>query len=114
LVGLPLPDDSRDAVCYQCHTFGARTPLFAALDWPEPAWPETRRAALPGGPPTVPHRLQLRENCLACHMGAGAVEEIRTTHPERANCRQCHVPAPVDTEVFVRAAAPLTRAGGGP
>jgi nitrate reductase (cytochrome), electron transfer subunit len=115
LVGLPLPDDSRDAVCYQCHILDARRPLFAALDWPEPAWPETRRAALPGGPPPIPHRLQLRENCLACHMGAGAVEEIRTTHPERANCRQCHVLAPEDTDAFVRSAAtPVARTGAGP
>ncbi len=114
LVGLPLPDGSRDAVCYQCHVLDARAPLFAALDWPEPAWPETRRAALPGGPPSIPHRLQLRENCLACHMGASAVEEIRTTHPERANCLQCHVPGSVDHDVFVRTTvAPGTRGGGG-
>jgi nitrate reductase (cytochrome), electron transfer subunit len=114
LVGLPLPDDSRDAVCYQCHTLDARTPLFAALDWPTPSWPETQRAALPGGPPPIPHQLQLRENCLACHMGAGAMEEIRTTHPERANCRQCHMTSAPETDVFVRAAAgDRTGTGGG-
>ncbi len=46
-----------------------------------------------GSPLWIPHDLQLRGNCLACHGGPAAVAEIRTAHPERANCRQCHVPA---------------------
>jgi nitrate reductase cytochrome c-type subunit len=45
-----------------------------------------------GAPPTIPHPLQLRENCLACHAGPASRPEIRTSHPERARCRQCHVP----------------------
>lgn len=102
LVGLPLPDDTRGSVCFQCHILDAERPLFATLDWPTPAWPATGQPALPGGPPPIPHPLQLRENCLACHMGAGAVEEIRTTHPERANCRQCHVTSAAQPDVFVR------------
>jgi nitrate reductase (cytochrome), electron transfer subunit len=113
LVGLPLPDGRPDAVCYQCHILDAERPLFDDLDWPEPTWPQAGRAALLGAPPAVPHSFQLRENCLACHMGAGAVEEIRTTHPERANCRQCHVPAASDTDVFVRSSAAITAAPTG-
>ena len=46
----------------------------------------------PASPPTIPHTLQLRENCLACHGGAASRVEIRTSHPERPRCRQCHVP----------------------
>lgn len=53
--------------------------------------------ALLGSPPTIPHQLQLRENCLACHAGPSAPAEIRVSHPERVNCRQCHVPT--DTKV---------------
>jgi cytochrome c-type protein NapB len=45
---------------------------------------------LPGGPPPIPHGLQMRENCLACHAGPAAVAEIRTPHPTLVNCRQCH------------------------
>jgi len=45
----------------------------------------------PISPPTIPHRVLMRENCVACHSGPAAREEIRTTHPERTRCRQCHV-----------------------
>jgi hypothetical protein len=40
----------------------------------------------------------MRENCAACHTGPAAREEIRTTHPERIRCRQCHVPVGSRTE----------------
>lgn len=43
-------------------------------------------------PPTIPHKTFMRENCTACYSGAAAREEIRTPHPERSRCRQCHVP----------------------
>ena len=42
-------------------------------------------------PPVIPHMVFMRENCAACHTGAAARKEIRTSHPERTNCRQCHV-----------------------
>ncbi len=42
-------------------------------------------------PPVIPHPTLMRENCVACHTGPAAREAIRTSHPERANCRQCHV-----------------------
>ena len=48
--------------------------------------------ATPGAPPRIPHRVLMRENCLACHDGPGAREAVRTDHPERSRCRQCHVP----------------------
>lgn len=102
VVGIALPDRDPDAVCRQCHVPGAAQATFVALDWRPAPWPATGRGALPGSPPPIPHDLQLRGNCLACHMGPGAVEEIRTTHPEQASCRQCHVPAPPDEGVFTR------------
>ena len=30
--------------------------------------------------------------CLSCHGDEGLTEALRTTHPERINCEQCHVP----------------------
>jgi nitrate reductase (cytochrome), electron transfer subunit len=106
VVGISLPDGSPDALCAQCHAGAERLPpAFAGLDWRPASWPEIGASDLPGGPPVVPHDFQLRGNCLACHAGPGATEEIRTTHPERANCRQCHLPAATD-EVFVRRAPP--------
>jgi cytochrome c-type protein NapB len=43
-------------------------------------------------PPVIPHALQMRENCQACHTGPAAREEIRCDHPERIRCTQCHLP----------------------
>jgi cytochrome c-type protein NapB len=79
--------------CRQCHVPVATNAMFVASRFAgvrQGPWKGAR--ATPGAPPTIPHALQLRENCLTCHAGPGARAEIRTTHPERARCRQCHVP----------------------
>lgn len=82
--------------CTQCHveqlqmdlgsfTFAENT--FEGLDAPlggDRAWE--------GAPPTVPHPIFMRENCLSCH-GATGPEPIRTTHPWQTNCLQCHAPS---------------------
>jgi nitrate reductase (cytochrome), electron transfer subunit len=83
----------------------ASAPNFRALDWRTTEWPRVDQRAMSGSPPAIPHALEMRGNCLACHAGPSAVAEIRTTHPERANCRQCHVPATyeVESDVFTRA-----------
>lgn len=116
LVGVRFPQMSGD-VCFQCHVLDAEPVLFVALDWPEPNWPETRQRTLPGSPPVIPHALHFRENCLACHRGPSAVAEIRTTHPERANCRQCHVvstaEAAPEADVFTRPLDAAAARGGG-
>jgi cytochrome c-type protein NapB len=60
-------------------------------------------ATVPGRlPPPIPHDLQFRENCLACHGGPAAVAAIRTSHPERVNCRQCHLEPEPGAGEFVR------------
>lgn len=47
--------------------------------------------AYPGAPPTVPHRIWMRQNCMSCH-GPGMPNAIVTSHPQRSNCLQCHAP----------------------
>ncbi len=85
--------------CRQCHEPVRTTATFAAGNAFRPAAPPPLdQAALPGAPPPVPHGLQLRENCLACHGGPAAPPEIRVDHPERVNCRQCHVLVQSSTE----------------
>jgi cytochrome c-type protein NapB len=101
VVGIAPPTGSANSACLQCHAPGRAVPIFVATSWRPAPWPATNQRAMPGSPPSIPHRLELRGNCLACHMGAAAVEEIRTDHPERANCRQCHTPAE-DESVFTR------------
>lgn len=79
--------------CRQCHAPSETSAVIVASRFtglPQGPWKGGR--ATPGAPPTIPHTLQLRENCLTCHAGPASRVEIRTTHPERARCRQCHVP----------------------
>ena len=45
--------------------------------------------AYKGAPPTIPHKLSMRQNCMSCH-DTGRVNAIKTSHPERKNCLQCH------------------------
>ncbi len=78
--------------CTQCHVPAKGKTLFVQTEWKSVKTPKIKRPALPGSPPPMPHGKQLRENCLACHAGPAVPLEIRTTHPERENCRQCHVP----------------------
>jgi len=42
-------------------------------------------------PPTVPHGLFLRENCISCHSPDHPDERLRSPHYRQVNCRQCHV-----------------------
>ncbi len=92
--------------CRQCHVAQKEKTLFTAVNFAKVNAPKAGvNNALPGSPPMIPHQIQMRENCLACHAGPAAPKEIRVTHPERINCRQCHVPDTreyVDVEIFTR------------
>ena len=86
--------------CRQCHVFVVQDELFVESSYVGLAQDmHAGGRATPGAPPTIPHRTLMRENCIACHGGPGARENIRTSHPERTRCRQCHVPV-TDREVF--------------
>jgi cytochrome c-type protein NapB len=85
-----MSDRSR---CRQCHVFSVTTESFVANEFG--GLRQDLRAGLRlhgNAPPTIPHKVLMRENCAACHTGPAAREEIRTTHPERTRCSQCHVP----------------------
>ncbi len=125
-----------DKSCLQCHATGSYAPEMGAFapivphptlvactqchvaDQPEVALfrrslyqPALATAlidpAYDGAPAPMPHELQLRENCAACHSGPAAPPEIRTSHPERLSCQQCHVPSATDT-VWVRGQSAFT------
>ena len=78
--------------CRQCHAAVVANDLFRPTSWDnDKRLPVTiHNSALPGSPPTIPHALDMRKDCLSCHSGPSAPEAIRVTHPERVNCRQCH------------------------
>lgn len=78
--------------CKQCHVPVKTTKLFKPHQWQPAQAQNVDNRAMPGSPPVIPHDLQMRSNCMACHSGPAAPKEIRVSHPERSNCRQCHVP----------------------
>lgn len=84
--------------CTQCHVYRRTESLFVASTFvglPQDLRRGTR--AHDEAPPVIPHETFLRGNCSACHDGPAAREEIRTPHPERESCRQCHVERVVTT-----------------
>lgn len=92
----PRMSHERMDSCTQCHVpTSAPTPLrppenpvendFAGL-----AAPQKGTRAWPGAPPTIPHRTLMRSECSSCH-GVTGVNGIRSSHPYRVSCTQCHV-----------------------
>jgi len=94
---VPVTPHPENELCYQCHVPQRQQELFVETNWQSINPPKLGRSFLAGSPPPIPHSLQLRENCIACHTGPGAVTEIRVEHSSRGNCRQCHVPV-ISTE----------------
>jgi cytochrome c-type protein NapB len=88
--------------CTQCHvpSLGARIPT-TEIAWQQPIAenqfeglhaPLKGSRAWPQAPPTVPHPTLMRSDCLSCH-GPNGQFGLRTPHPNRQSCTQCHVPA---------------------
>ncbi len=95
----PITPHPEQEACRQCHIAVTDVKLFVDIDWRSVATPRLGRSELPGAPPPIPHELQMRGDCIACHVGPGAVAAIRVEHPSRGNCRQCHVP---DTDTSLK------------
>ena len=98
-VEMPTISHRKLANCTQCHVPQKPSGLSGSPDLGKPlaenqfkglAAPTGGERASPGAPPTIPHSTLMRSNCLACHGPAGA-QTLRTPHPERQSCRQCHV-----------------------
>ncbi|MEZ4252727.1 MAG: hypothetical protein R3B99_31350 [Polyangiales bacterium] len=62
--------------------------LFVGLEAPT-AGPR----AWEGAPPVIPHPTQMRERCDSCH--GVLADGLRTSHPWRQSCTQCHAPSAV-------------------
>lgn len=87
----PHPEYSQ---CLQCHvpqktknTFKGMVNEFVRFTNKPVVSPKT----LPSAPPVIPHGPQYRTQCQTCHVGSGAVSGLKSNHPERQNCLQCHV-----------------------
>ncbi len=112
-VGVTLPTYDPNTICRQCHDPDALRPARMPMGWQVAPWPRPVARTGNGPPPTIPHDLHLRSNCVACHAGPGAVAELRTDHPARSNCRQCHVLADEPVEPFVRRRSASSAGEGG-
>ncbi|MBL8242252.1 MAG: hypothetical protein JNM66_32800 [Bryobacterales bacterium] len=88
--------------CRSCHVHPENKGNFQASTFQAALAAEVPKGAMPGAPPVIPHELDMRSNCLACHGGPAAPAEIRTSHPERSNCRQCHVQGAAPQPLFSR------------
>ncbi|MBM4396280.1 MAG: hypothetical protein FJ087_11375 [Deltaproteobacteria bacterium] len=93
----PVMSHEPRSQCLQCHAGGVRTrpgteevTVANAFSGLASAGPGAR--AWEGAPPTIPHGTWMREDCASCH-GVAGLEGLRTTHPARKICTQCHVPA---------------------
>ncbi|MCF6307465.1 MAG: nitrate reductase cytochrome c-type subunit [Flavobacteriaceae bacterium] len=94
--------------CKQCHVPQKSNSLFSETNFKKGKFPEVGvNSALNGSPPTIPHPIQMRKNCLSCHATPSTPKKIRVTHPERIDCMQCHVQSNnniniSELEVFIR------------
>ncbi len=80
--------------CLQCHAPPPPAALAGRDGAPDSAFagqeePVAGERAWPGAPPVIPHGTSMRERCVACHGPTGAAP-LRTTHPWRVSCTQCH------------------------
>lgn len=84
--------------CVQCHVpangpfpdgFPADVEPIAPNEFSGLAAAHQSPRAWDGAPPVVPHSTWMRQECDSCHGPSGA-PGIRTTHPLRQNCLQCH------------------------
>lgn len=86
------PHANLDVRCVQCHVLRTTDDVFTANTFAA-LRREMEREERPStsAPPVIPHDVFMRGNCVGCHSGEAAREWIRTSHPERVRCRQCHV-----------------------
>lgn len=60
-----------------------------------------------GAPPAMPHTTWMRDDCMSCH-GPGGTVALRTSHPNRQSCTQCHaVNAALDSRLASGLPPPL-------
>ncbi|HET9465735.1 MAG TPA: hypothetical protein VFO71_09410 [Gemmatimonadales bacterium] len=116
VTGISRPSSDPNSRCPQCHGLGGppRALPDTTLDWRTTGWPQPGRRTPDRSPPWIPHDLRLRGNCLPCHAGPAAVAEIRTAHPQRADCRQCHATPETEVGEFTRPVQNYGAAGGVP
>lgn len=102
---------ARYASCTQCHvpSVGSQIPTgdiallepIASNQFVGLTAPLKGSRAWPTAPPTVPHATLMRSDCTSCH-GLQGLFGLRTPHPNRQACVQCHAAdAELDQRKFI-------------
>jgi cytochrome c-type protein NapB len=94
-VSVPTPHP-QFSNCQQCHVAQLGPVAQLADTGPSTNWrgleePTEGTRTQPKAPPAIPHRTFLRDRCGVCHAANHPRPSMRGPHPERSNCRQCHV-----------------------
>jgi cytochrome c-type protein NapB len=84
------------ANCQQCHV-ELENKLYDELLTPNNSFEgqffdREGEISIGGAPPMMPHGTFMRTKCLSCH-GEFGYPGLRTPHPDRQNCMQCHITA---------------------
>ena len=114
---------ARYSSCTQCHVPSGGTALpvretallapLAQNEFASVAPTLKGSRAWPQAPPTIPHSTLMRSDCLSCH-GPRGLFGLRTPHPDRQSCVQCHVAdAVLDQHAFSSAASERPAATSG-
>lgn len=81
--------------CVQCHAAakdprpGGEPAPIASNTFSGLAAATAGKRAYPKAPPQIPHPTWMRDQCASCHGPTGLLG-LRTTHPWRQQCTQCH------------------------
>lgn len=70
---VPVTPHPENTLCYQCHAQVTTEDVWVETEWQSIRPPLHGRSFLSSSPLPISHSLQLRENCIACHTGQGAV-----------------------------------------
>lgn len=91
------------ANCTQCHVESNPKHMAAAVfvenEFAGLPAPTAGPRAFEGAPPQIPHTTWMRSSCMSCH-GYEGLQGLRTTHPWRHNCQQCHTPSATMEQVM--------------
>jgi cytochrome c-type protein NapB len=94
------------ASCTQCHVESnprhMAATVFRENQFAGLLAPTAGPRAFIGAPPQIPHTTWMRSDCLSCHGYEGRLG-IRTTHPWRSNCLQCHTPSATMEQTLLNA-----------
>jgi len=93
----PAMSHERRDNCTQCHAPASgltvpSLPPLSANSFEGASAASSGARAWSGAPPVIPHSTKMRSVCGSCHGVSGALG-MRSTHPWRESCTQCHVPS---------------------